>query len=262
MEKVPVLIRQTREPEIPILPEDTPELERIERVAAATTPAVTKTMLGHPLIERSKLALITENRTTDRGILWGSRELEWLDLRVTKDCLARALRIMAAMIHLLEREGFKLIVEKKKPESTSAIVYGETIRFGLIERSRQVKPSPKPNASSPYSYNPSRLEPTGVLSVEIWNYYGGGLRKTWRDRESARLEEQLPKCVAGMMRIALKDALNEINAKKRSRRDRSGSMRCGENSGRLRKKRRGSKRWSAKRFGGTGPSGFVNTSGR
>jgi hypothetical protein len=204
MEGLPVLIRQIRAPETPVLPEDTPELERIERVAAATTSAVTKAMLAHPLVEKTRLAL-SENRTTDRGTLWASRELEWLDLRVTKNCLARALRIMAVIIHMLEREGFKLVVEKKKSESTSAIVYGETIRFGLIERSRQVKPFPKPDASSRYSYNPIRLEPTGVLSIEIWNYYAGGLQKTWRDRESACLEEQLPKCVAGMMRIALKE---------------------------------------------------------
>ena len=114
---------------------------------------------------------------------------------------------MVATIHLLEREGFKLVVEKKQAESTSTIMYGETIRFGLIERSRQVKPSPKPNASSPDSDNPIRFEPTEVLSVEIRNYYGSGLQKTWRDRESARLEEQRPMCVAGMMRIALKERI-------------------------------------------------------
>ena len=203
MENLPVLTRQIRKPETAVLPEDTPELERIERIAAATTPAVTKAMLAHPLIEKTKL-LLNEAQSRDGEKLWAGREAEYLDLRVTKPCLARALRIMAVIIHMLEQEGFKPIVEKKTSESTSAAVYGETIRFGLIEKSRQVKPSPRPNASSPSSYNPIRLEPTGVLSIEIWNYYGGGLQKTWRDRESARLEEQLPKCVAGMMRIALK----------------------------------------------------------
>jgi hypothetical protein len=109
------------------------------------------------------------------------------------------------IIHLLEREGFTLVVEKKKSESTSAIVYGETIRFGLIERSRRVKPFPRPDAASHYSDNPIRVEATRVLSIEIWNYYGGRLQKAWRDRESVPLEEQLPDCVAGMMRIALKE---------------------------------------------------------
>jgi hypothetical protein len=82
-------------------------------------------------------------------------------------------RIMAAIIHLLEQEGLRPIVEKKMSESTSAIVYGKTIRFGLFERSPQVKSSPKPNSSSPYSRNPIRIEPTGVLSMEV--AFVGGL---------------------------------------------------------------------------------------
>ena len=210
LKNLPVLIRQIRErePEIPVLPEDAPELERIERIAASTTPPVTKAILAHPLIEKTRAAL-TGAHTNTQGKVWAGQELEWLDLRITKDCLARALRIMAALIHILEQEGFKVVVEKKATESTSAIVYGEKIRFGLIERSRQVKPAPKPNGSSPYSYNPVRLEPTGILSIEVWNYYSGGPQKVWRDRESAKLEEQLPKCIAGMMRIALKERADE-----------------------------------------------------
>src|ERR1043166_7559675 len=40
-ENLPVLIRQIREPETPTLAEDSPELEKIERIAAATPPVVT-----------------------------------------------------------------------------------------------------------------------------------------------------------------------------------------------------------------------------
>ncbi len=202
VENPPLLIRQIREPETPVLPEDAPELERIERLATTATPSVTKAMLVHPLVEKTRAAL-TGARTNNQGKLWASQELEWLDLRITKGCLTRALQIMAALIQILEREGFKLVVEKKAAESTSAIVYGEKIRFGLIERSRQVKPAPKPSGSSPYPYDSIRLEPTGILSIEVWNYYSGGPQKVWRDRESAKLEEQLPRCLAGMMRIAL-----------------------------------------------------------
>jgi hypothetical protein len=209
VKNLPVLIRQIREPETPVLAEDAPELERIERLAAAATPPVTKAMLAHPLIEKTRQAL-SQAHTPDGQKLWASREAEWLDLRVTKACLARALRIIAVVISLLEKQGFKVVVEKKEAESTSAMVYGEKIRFGLIERSRQVKPpSPKPNGSSSYVYNSIKLEPTGILSIEVWNYYSGGPQKVWRDRESATLEEQLPKCVAGMMRIALKERADE-----------------------------------------------------
>lgn len=204
VENLPVLHRQVIEakPKTPILPEDEAKLEVIERVEASTTPPVSKAMLAHAVIEKTRAAL-TGARSNIHGKLWASREVEWLDLRITKDSLARALRIMAALIHILEHEGFKVAVEKQVTESTSAIVYGEKIRFGLIERSRQVNPAPKPPGSSAYSYDSIRLEPTGILSIEVWNYYSGGPQKVWRDRESAKLEDQLPRCVAGMMKIAL-----------------------------------------------------------
>lgn len=203
LENVPVLVRQIRKPEIAVLPEDTPELERIKRVALSATPIVTKAMLTHPLIEKTRHVL-NNVPSKNKEKLYASHELEWLDLRVTKDCLSRALRIMAALIHMLDQEGFKVAVEKKATESTSVVVYGEKIRFGLIERFKQIKPTPKPTASA-YSYNPVTLESTGILSIEVWNYYSGGPQKVWRDREGAKLEEQLPGCVAGMMRIALKE---------------------------------------------------------
>jgi hypothetical protein len=199
MENVPVLIRQTREPETPVLPEDEAKLEVIERVAAATTPPVTKAMLAHPLIEKTKSAL-TGAAAGDRGILWGGRDVDYLDIRVSKDRLARALRIMAVTLNMLEQEGFKLVLEKKEPESTSAIVYGENIRFGVVEKSRQIKSAER---SGTYTYNRVTLEPTGILSLELWNYCPERLRRAWRDSERAKLEEHLPACVAGMMKIAL-----------------------------------------------------------
>ncbi len=198
-ENIPILIRQIREPETPILPEDAPELERIERVAAATTPPVTKAMLAHPLVEKTR-SLLSEARSKEGEKLWGGRETEWLDLRVTKATLPRALRIMAAIIHILERERFKLIVEKNKSESTGAIIYGENICFGVVEKLRQIKSA---EGSGTYTYNRVTLEPTGILSLELWNYCPERLRRVWRDSERAKLEEHLPACIAGMMKIAL-----------------------------------------------------------
>ena len=104
-------------------------------------------------------------------------------------------------------------------ESTSAIVHGETIRFGLVEKSRQIKPTTAPNgnSSSRYAYNPIRLEPTGILAIEVWSYYSGGLQKTWRDRDRARLEEQLPGFIAGLIRIALAERARRDAEEKKER---------------------------------------------
>ena len=156
-------------------------------------------MLAHPLIEKTKLALSGAS-AGDRGILWAGRDVDWLDIRVSKDRLARALRLMAATLHLVEKEGFQVVVEKKNAESTSAVIYGEKIRFGIVEKSRQIKSS---TTSGSYTYNRVTLEPTGILSLELWNYCPERLRRAWRDSERAKLEKHLPACVAGMIKIAL-----------------------------------------------------------
>jgi hypothetical protein len=202
---LPDLFRKVREQEAaPLLSEDSSELERIERLEKSIMPFVTKAMLNHPLIEKTRLVL-RDARPKNRGVLWGGREVDWLDIRVSKECLTRALRIMAAIVVMLEKEGFQLLVEKKQLESTSAVVLGERIEFGVIEKSRQVKPVVAPNTKdSTYTYNPTKLVPTGVLSIEIWSYYSGGAKKVWRDKDAAPLESQLPKFIAGLVRIALR----------------------------------------------------------
>jgi hypothetical protein len=203
---LPVLLRPTPREKTPLLTEDSPKLEIIQRIEASATPHVTNAMLAHPLVESAKRVL-SNAQTIDRGVLWPGREAVCLDLRVSKACLPRALRIIAALVHILEKEGFNVLAEKRDSESTCATIYGQAIRFGLVERSRQVKPPTPPNAKSgvptSYAYNSIKLEPTGRLSVEIWKYSTGGYQKTWRDRDSVSLEDQLPKCAAGMIRIAL-----------------------------------------------------------
>jgi hypothetical protein len=76
--------------------------------------------LAHPLVEKMRLVLSqSSSRPGER--LSASRELEWLDLRVTKNYLPRTLGIMAALIQMLEQEGFQVVVEKKATESTRAV---------------------------------------------------------------------------------------------------------------------------------------------
>lgn len=115
MENVPVLVRQVREPQAAVHPEDVPHLEAIEHIAAEPSPSVTKAMLAHPLVEKTRL-ILNQSSSRPGERLSASRELEWLDLRVTKNYLPRALRIMAALIHMLEKEGFQVVVEKKALE--------------------------------------------------------------------------------------------------------------------------------------------------
>jgi len=71
-------------------------------------------MLAHSLVEKTR-SVLNQSSSRSGEKLSASRELEWLDLRVTKNYLPRALRVMAAVIHMLEKEGFQVVVEKKPP---------------------------------------------------------------------------------------------------------------------------------------------------
>jgi hypothetical protein len=194
------VLRPTPKEKIAMLPEDEAKLRDAERVAGSLTPPGTKEMLVHPLVERTR-QILSEAREGDRGMLWGGRHVDWLDVRVSKGSLPRALRLMAALLHLLENEGFKAVVEKQNNlESTSVVIYGQKIRFGLVEKSRQIKVAETPGK---YTYPRVRFEPKGILSLEIWSWWRGGLRKGWRDGICTKLEEVLPSCLAGMMKIAL-----------------------------------------------------------
>jgi hypothetical protein len=218
---LPILLRQIPKQKAPLASEDSAEVDRIQRIEAGTTPVVTKAMLAHPLIEKTK-QILSEGRTDSRGILWAGGEVPRLDIRVSKDTLRRALRIVAAVLFALNEEGFEVVVKKceRGMESTSVVIYGEEIRFGLMERSRQIKPPTPPNKGSSltgYIYNRIELEPTGKLSIEIWNYYSSGLKKVWRDGERSSLEEQMSKCVAGMMRIALRERADRKSREEKER---------------------------------------------
>ena len=173
---LPPVFRSIPKETMSILPEDEAKFEVIERITGTVTPPVTRKMLAHPLIDKTKQVL-SGARAGDRGILWAGRDVDWLDIRVSKDRLARALRIMAAIVHLVEKEGFKVLVEKSNSESTTAVIYGEKIRFGVVEKSRQIKSA---TTLGSYTYNRVTLEPTGMLLLELWNYCPERLRKIGR----------------------------------------------------------------------------------
>jgi hypothetical protein len=142
---LPILLRQIPKQKAPLTSEDSVEGDRIQRIEASTTPAVTKGMLAHPLIEKTK-QILSEGGTDRRGILWATGDATRLDIRVSKDTLGRALRIMAGVMFALNEEGLEVAVKKceRGMESTSVTIYGEEIRFGLVERSRQIKPPTPP----------------------------------------------------------------------------------------------------------------------
>ena len=209
LKKNVVLYKPTPRPEPPKLSNfaTQPELALVEELEQAEGEVPLKRgSLSHPLVTAARTHFGRAN-TDDRGILW-SPELG-LDVRVSKESLDRALRIMAGLISIIEDSGFSMAVETRdRKHQTLAKIHGEEIRFGVVEKVDRIEIAAPPKGGVlervlTYSGKPVTLQPSGKLSVTVWTSYGSD-RKKWSDGK-LRLEEQLSRIVAGFIRLALAD---------------------------------------------------------
>lgn len=159
---------------------------------------------------RSPHALVREAKETlqgagvdDYGMLW---QRSALDLRVSRKMLARALRIMEALIKALEARGHKVEVPKTGWQKRACAVIGEEAvgmrlweRATRSERELTIEERRKPPHAiyDRYVYNPSgRL--TFTLDA-VWAY---GVKKNWTETEEEPLEEKLNEVVVGIVTAA------------------------------------------------------------
>ena len=212
-----VLQKPTPRPEPPKLsdfaePEEIAQIEQLEQTAGEAL--LKRGSLSHPLIVEARGAF-KHAQVSESKILW-TRERS-LDIRVSKDRLDRAYRIMAGIISALEERGFTVAVETRRQEKqevqTVAKIYGQVIRFGLTEKIDRVEIAAPPKGGLlervlTYGGKPVTHEPSGRLSIEVWTEWGYN-RRSWRDGKAQRLEDQLPQMVAGFMRLALADRAEE-----------------------------------------------------
>jgi hypothetical protein len=218
-----VLYKPTPRPDPPKLSDfaTQPELTLVEQLERVEGEAPLKRgSLSHPLITGAR-ALLGKARADDRGILWTGESC--LDIRVSKESLDRALRMMAGLIGIIEDSGFSLALETRdRKHLTLAKIHGEEIRFGIVEKVDRIEIAAPPKGGVlervlTYSGKPVALQPSGRLSVTVWNSWGSD-KKKWSDARLP-LEEQLSRIVAGFIRFALADRAEarERAAKERQR---------------------------------------------
>ena len=212
-----VLQKPTPRPEPPKLsdfaePEEIAQLEQLEQTAGEAL--LKRGSLSHPLIVQGRGAF-KHAQASESKILW-TRE-RCLNIRVSKDSLDRALRIMAAIIAAIEDRGFTVAVETRRGEKqeiqTVAKIYGHVIRFGLTEKIDRVEIAAPSKGGLlervlTYGGKPVTLERSGRLSIDVWTEWGYN-RRNWRDGKTQRLEDLLPQVVGGFMRLALGDRAEE-----------------------------------------------------
>jgi len=134
---------------------------------------------------------------------------ECLDMKVSKKSLKRALLIMDGLIKALEGSGYEVFLEA---ESTKVRLLDVTLKINMSEETMTVHKEPKNHdLDGYYQFGHSRLNsepiPSGNLCLTIdehswrWNDH---YRKTWRDTEKKKLEDQLHYFAKGLLGSAVR----------------------------------------------------------
>lgn len=193
---------QYREAEERIAYESLPE-NRIVVQARLTSP--------HPLIEKTKTILGNIESSGDNGIITAWRD-ECLDIRVSRQSLGRALRLMDALLKALESRGFKVSIAGRSygrvDHITTVTVFGEAHEFSLKENLDQVTHEPpKESKKKETSWMPSPPKfdyfPSGRFTLSIAGYVGEGGRSSWSDGKKQKVENCLNAFIIGLIKASV-----------------------------------------------------------
>lgn len=194
----------------------------------------------HPLVRQSRDILKS----------WGSPRYGWnnqkrslpancLDIRVERGSRRRALKIMDALIKALEEREFPVrISDDDKDPKTLVSVHDAELPIQIEEKYRRVELPPTEDdlrRKRQYGLDPRTrydFEATGDLALKIrpGRWARLGVRKTWADGKTQRVEGLLNKFVVGLVRA--------VEAKKERDRKREEKQRRREEARRLREMRR------------------------
>jgi hypothetical protein len=197
-------------PEFPVEAEDRAELDRITQKFSTGAFSVKKPRkaLHHMMVVAARNALM--HASPYKGILQVPWNESCLDIRVSKPQLVRALGIMAAVIAVLEDNGMKVRVIPgdrsygDRSSQTIATIFGENIRFGIIEPTKHVRvpdTTAGPDVIGRQRYQ-RYYEPTGRLSLRVFSV-SSHFKTSWEDTEQTKIESLVPECVASMMKVAV-----------------------------------------------------------
>lgn len=177
----------------------------------------------HPLVAKTAKSLDSA-KANDYGIA-RPRARQCLDVRVAKDSIERASRIMDALIRALEARGIELTFSEEGEYGSRLVVDGEALGFRLEEKTRRDPYQPTPAEQKKLKEDPyyrwrlpnDKFIPTGHLSLQLNTGYGSGLRSTWADGKQQRIEYCLNKFIATAYQAAAHQKADRLERERQHR---------------------------------------------
>jgi hypothetical protein len=130
------------------------------------------------------------------------------DVRVSRGCAERAVRVMDQLIAAFNSCGIQVVVEDDG--QTRVRILGEAIPIYLAEEteSRAVDPTPRQRRASERDYSwvgPPQRErvPTGRLCIRVEDIGVHGVRRQWGDIARSRLEDRFEAVIRGLVKVAI-----------------------------------------------------------
>lgn len=179
-----------------------------ERSIKIAVPA--KLTAPHPLVRQTQ-ELLKTTKPDDYGVL-RPRRGDYLNIRVSPECLTRALLIMDTTIKLFESLGLKSSLQTAQNDrtpSTRVDIFGESIQFSLEEKVQRTDHIPtdaeKKEMVRHTWFSPPKwhYRPSGklILRYDPWGWGHDGLRKSWAEGPSKPLESMVGDFVIGGIKI-------------------------------------------------------------
>jgi hypothetical protein len=195
----------------------------------------------HPLVRSTIDAL--KNLTPDETGILRSRTSGCLNVRVGRQSVGRAMRLMDALIKALEaRSSTVSVVERDRTHQTCVKMLDETIeielREGLSRREKQFTAAElREREKSSWLRDRKEYEfyPSESFVFTILSYYGEGLRKVWSDGKRQRLENCLSSIIAGLGAAAEGEKALRLRREQRERERQEEQRRRWEEEERRRK---------------------------
>ena len=95
----------------------------------------------HPILAQIR-PNVEAAKPNDYQALW-CLELKAINVRVSKNSLSRALRILNTLYYTLEEKGYPISYHQREPRNVVVTLFGEHLEFGIAEQFKQIKQEPK-----------------------------------------------------------------------------------------------------------------------
>jgi hypothetical protein len=160
----------------------------------------------HPLVAKTEKS-IRSTKPDNKGMI-KPKAHGCLDVRVGRDSIDRAMRILDTLVTALEARGLRVSNAENKEFAACITFMDEVIEFCLEEKlkivEKKLTPAQKKEQEKyPWMYSHEYdYIPTGIMSLKIDAWGICDTRKKWSDGQKQKLENCLNSFIIGLMKAA------------------------------------------------------------